>query len=102
MLLEPAMQRPRIEGVRDAVSPVLIVAAVGVLAVAAAVSFGWLFAIGILGAAVILRWPVASSLGLVAFLLPFDNISSLGSDASGVTLTRLVAAMAAAVLLALG
>lgn len=49
----------------------------------------------------VIRWPVVSTFGLYAFLVPFDYVAAL-SEAGGGTLTRLVGIMAGGVLLVSG
>jgi O-antigen ligase len=63
----------------------------------------YLAALGLLAAIPLaIRWPVAMSLGLYAFLVPFDSVSTLGQGTAGVTLLRLVGAGVCAFLLAVG
>jgi len=45
------------------------------------------------------KWPVESSFGVYALLLPFDSIAALGEGMEGPTITRLFGIAAAAVLL---
>jgi O-antigen ligase len=49
----------------------------------------------------IIRWPVVSTFGLYALLVPFDTVASL-ADAGGATLTRLLGILAGGVLLVAG
>lgn len=51
---------------------------------------------------VALFWPVQIALGVFGLLVPFDNVTVLSSAKSGTTLTFLVGAGAAAILLATG
>jgi O-antigen ligase len=71
----------------------------------AAPLIGWALAQGQLGilalpivvvlTPVVMRWPVISTFGLYAFLVPFDEVAVFG----GATLTKMVGVLAAAVLL---
>jgi O-antigen ligase len=81
--------------------PALVVVA-GAMAGVLIVSGGWIYAVGLLGIALLLRWPVPVALGSLAFLLPFDSVSSLGTEASAAALTRYVGGLAAVVLLIVG
>jgi O-antigen ligase len=81
-------------------------------AAAGAVVFGWsifggnwIYLAPLIVAAVVpvvVRWPVQASLGIYAFLIPFDPILALGGETTGTTLTKLVGIGAAAILLATG
>ena len=53
-------------------------------------------------APIVLRWPVESSLGLYAFLVPFDDISRVGSADNGPTLTLIVGGGVVLIALAVG
>jgi O-antigen ligase len=85
------------------------IAIVGVLYAAAVgwniVTGKWLYlaALAALAATpLVVRWPVQTSLGFYALLMPFDNIAAMGQAASGPAWTKLVGAAAAAVLLGSG
>jgi O-antigen ligase len=80
-----------------------------ILGVGGALVLGWeipkgnwlIFAllVAIAGIPVVVRWPVACSLGVYAFLIPFDTIAIIGGGTTGPTLTRLVGAAAGGILL---
>ncbi len=74
----------------------------GVLAGTLAAGGEWVYALGVVVAAAIVRWPVEATLGAFAFLLPFDSVSAVGSEATGATVTRYLAALAAGLLLVVG
>jgi O-antigen ligase len=57
--------------------------------------------VGIPAMPVLIRWPVVSTFGLYAFLVPFDSVALI-TDTGGATITRLVGIVAAGVLLATG
>jgi len=78
--------------------PVVIGAICGVTAA----YFGWLGVLVILAVPLLIYWPVQTALGSFALLLPFDSVSSLGSEATGTALTRYVGGFAAVVLLVTG
>lgn len=63
---------------------------------------GWLYACALVTAAFVLRWPVQIALGALFFLIPFDNVSVLGTQATGATLNRYAAGFAVLVLLVIG
>jgi O-antigen ligase len=50
---------------------------------------------------ILVRWPVVSTFGLYAFILPFESVTAL-SHAGGATLPRLLGLLAAVVLLTAG
>ncbi len=62
----------------------------------------WLFLAALAGFVVSLFWPVQIALGVFGLLVPFDNIAVLNSSKSGTTLTYLVGAGAAVILLTTG
>ena len=62
----------------------------------------WLYLAALGAFLVSLFWPVQIALGVFGLLVPFDNIAVLSSAKSGTTLTYLVGAGAAAILLATG
>lgn len=65
----------------------------------------WLYLAALGGLMVIpvaVRWPVQTSLGIYAFLIPFDSIAVLTEGQTGPTLNRLVGVGAAAILLVTG
>jgi O-antigen ligase len=82
-----------------------------VVAVALAPLLGWALAreswilVGLLATValipLIIRWPVVSTFGLYAFLVPFDTVATL-AEGGGATLTRLVGVLAGGVLLVAG
>jgi hypothetical protein len=78
------------------------IVAIGIVAGCVVVYGGWIYAIGLAGIALLLRWPVEVALGSFAFLLPFDSISSLDPGATGTALTRYVGGLSALVLLMVG
>jgi len=92
---------PELQGVGERHALALACLA-GAIAGALAACGEWLYGLAVLAAAVMIRWPVQSTLGALAFLLPFDSVSALGAEASGATITRYVAGIAAAVLLGVG
>lgn len=61
----------------------------------------WAIAALVPAVALVILWPVEVSLGLFAFLVPFDSIATIG-EAGGPTITRAVGAGAALILLAAG
>src|SRR5579862_3146905 len=80
----------------------LAIAAVAVLIGLVVAQAQW-FLLAAVGAFVVsLFWPVQIALGVFGLLVPFDNIAVLSSAKSGTTLTYLVGAGAAAILLATG
>ena len=64
------------------------------------VILGPIFAVAL--APIILRWPVESSLGLYAFLVPFDDVAMIGSGHTGPTLTKFVGGGAALIAVVVG
>lgn len=65
----------------------------------------WFYLAALGGLAVIsvaVRWPVQASLGVYAFLIPFDSIAILGGGSTGPTLNKLIGVAAAGILLATG
>jgi O-antigen ligase len=69
---------------------------------AALVTQNWVIAALVPIAALVILWPVEVSLGMFAFLVPFDSIATIGSQVGGPTLTRVVGAGAGLILLAAG
>jgi O-antigen ligase len=57
------------------------------------------FLLAIPAVPVVVRWPMACSLGIYAFLIPFDTIAVMGGGTEGPTLTRLVGALSGGILL---
>ena len=51
---------------------------------------------------VAVRWPVQTSLGIYALLIPFDHIAALSQERSGLTLNKLVGVGASSLLLVTG
>ncbi len=51
---------------------------------------------------VLIRWPLQTSLGIYAFLVPFDSIAVLDERTTGPTLTRLIGVGAVVIVLAIG
>src|SRR5947209_19899890 len=76
----------------------LTAAAIGVLVVRQS----WLYLAALLGLCLVTLWPVQSTLGIYALLVPFDSILVLGSSDRGTTLTFVIGGLAIAVLLATG
>jgi len=80
------------------------------LLIAAAASIGvilangsWLYLALVIAVVIALQWPVEAALGLYAFLFPFESIAMLGNSASGgMSLNRVLGAIAAMALLATG
>lgn len=71
----------------------------------AVVRGNWLYLalFGVLAAIpVAVRWPVQASLGIYAFLIPFDSIAVLGGGLAESTLNKLIGVAAAVILLATG
>jgi O-antigen ligase len=65
------------------------------------IRLGPIFAVAV--APIVLRWPVESSLGLYAFLVPFDDIALLPSGREDApTLTKFLGAVAALILVGVG
>jgi len=65
------------------------------------IRLGPIFAVAV--APIVLRWPVESSLGLYAFLVPFDDVATLASGGdAGPTLTKFVGGGAALILVGVG
>jgi O-antigen ligase len=65
------------------------------------IRLGPIFAVAV--APIVLRWPVESSLGLYAFLVPFDDILQLASGReAALTLTKVVGGVAALILVGVG
>lgn len=62
----------------------------------------WVIAAAVPCVALLILWPVEVSLGLFAFLVPFDSIATIGGEANGPTLTRVVGAAAGLILLVTG
>ncbi len=50
----------------------------------------------------VILWPVQMSLGIFAFLVPFDSVAILGDKATGTTLNWVIGAVSAAILLGIG
>lgn len=84
----------------------LVSAAAGAVVLGWAIVGGsWIYLAPLIAAAVVpvaVRWPVQASLGMYAFLIPFDPILALGGETTGTTVTRLVGVGTAAILLATG
>jgi len=76
----------------------LTAAGIGVLVVRQS----WLYLAALLGLCLVTLWPVQSTLGIYALLVPFDSILVLGSSDRGTTLTFVIGGLAIAVLLATG
>src|SRR5687768_6736545 len=83
-----------------------------VVAVVVASLIGWAlgneywFVVGILLllclSPIVLRWPLVSTFGLYAFLVPFDLAASLFAQNAGPTITRFVGVLAAGAMLSGG
>ena len=89
---------------QQAFIPLLVAGGASVLGLAIALG-NWLYLallVALAAIPVVVRWPVQTSLGVYAFLIPFDPILALGGKTTGPTITRLVGVGAAAVLLATG
>ncbi len=91
--VKPLLQQGMIWGV--------LLLAAAILA-AAMVTQRWVIAALAPLAALVILWPVEVSLGLFAFLVPFDSIATIGSEVGGPTVTRVVGAGAVLILLAAG
>ena len=76
----------------------LTAAAIG----ASIVRQSWMFLGTAFGLCLITLWPVQSTLGIFALLVPFDSVLALGSSDKGMTLTFVFGALAIAVLLGTG
>src|SRR5919109_415294 len=76
----------------------LTAAAIG----ASIVRQSWMFLGAAFGLCLITLWPVQSTLGIFALLVPFDSVLALGSSDKGMTLTFVFGALAIAVLLGTG
>jgi putative inorganic carbon (HCO3(-)) transporter len=74
----------------------------GVVAGATAALGGWKYAAGVIALLLILRWPIQLTFGIYAFLIPFDNVTTIGAEASGATLSRYVGLAVIFVLLTFG
>jgi hypothetical protein len=78
--------------------------------IAAAASIGiilangsWLYLALLIAVVIALQWPVEAALGVYAFLFPFESIAMLGNSASGgMSVNRVLGAVAAMALLATG
>lgn len=84
--------------------PILVAGGASVLGLAIALG-NWLYLVPFVAVAaipVVVRWPVQISLGVYAFLIPFDPILVLGGGTTGPTLTKLAGVAAAAILLGTG
>lgn len=82
--------------------PLALTIALGASAGAIAAFGEWTYALVILAIVMVVRWPVAATLGTLLLLVPFDNVSAIGGEATGATMTRYVAALASFVLIVLG
>jgi O-antigen ligase len=81
--------------------PILIGASA--LAVGAAVGKGlWFVGAAIVLVPLVLQYPIQCTLGLYAFLIPFDSIAVLGGGQEGTTLTWFAGAISSASLVAVG
>ena len=52
----------------------------------------WLYVAGLVALCLMLLWPVPMTFGLLALLIPFDNVSAIGQEPTGAALTRYIAA----------
>lgn len=62
----------------------------------------WLVLILIVAVPLMLLWPVQMSLGVFAFVLPFDSVSAVQSEGAGTTLNFIIGAASGLILLATG
>lgn len=62
----------------------------------------WALLIGAVAVPLVLLWPVQMSLGVFAFLVPFDSVAVLGNKGAGTTLNWVIGAVSAAILLGMG
>jgi O-antigen ligase len=62
----------------------------------------WILSLALIACLVILVFPVEATLGIYAFLLPFDSITRLGNSPDGRALTFYVGGLATLALLAMG
>lgn len=89
---------------QQAFIPLLVAGSALILGLAIALG-NWLYLalfVALATTSIAVRWPVQTSLGIYAFLIPFDSILALGGTITGPTITRLVGLGAAAVLLVTG
>lgn len=89
---------------QQAFIPLLVAGGASVLGLAIALG-NWLYLAPFVALAAIpvaVRWPVQTSLGIYAFLIPFDSIAVLSKGQTGPTLNRLIGVVASAILLAAG
>lgn len=76
--------------------------AIGILTGALVAYGGWICAVVLVSIVLILRWPVQVTVGALALLVPFDDLTAVGAAANGPSLTRYVGAVVILVLLSLG
>jgi O-antigen ligase len=76
--------------------------AMGIIAGVLAACGEWAYAAGVIALPLMLRWPVQFTFGVYAFLIPFDNVSALGAESSGASLTRYMGFAVILILLSLG
>ncbi|MCU1307543.1 MAG: glycosyltransferase [Acidobacteriaceae bacterium] len=62
----------------------------------------WLFLIPVAAIPLVLLWPVQMSLGMFAFILPFDSVAALDKEGIGTTLNFIIGAASGLILLTTG
>jgi O-antigen ligase len=80
---------------------VLVTFTVAVLSIAIARE-NWLLLAGGVAIPLLFLWPVQMSLGIFAFLLPFDSVAILGATTTGTTLNWISGALTAVILFGMG
>lgn len=80
----------------------LLLAGLGTILGLALAEQRWFYAVPFAALIFLIAWPVETTLGAYALLLPFDSISRLGSSPDGRTLTWYAGALATLTLLAMG
>lgn len=86
------------------ISPLLFIFLIGTGALTGVILVHekWLLLATIAAIPFVLRWPVQTSLGIFAFVLPFDSLSALQREGTGITLSFLVGAVSGVILITTG
>lgn len=93
---------------QDRISPLLLILLIilligaGALTGVVVVYEKWLLLVTLAAIPFVLRWPVETSLGIFAFVLPFDSVSALQKEGTGTTLSFLIGGASGIILVTTG